>query len=70
MKRVAIIDYGLCNLDSVARAVEVCGGMATVTQSADVLADADGIILPGVGSFSEAMDELDRLNLNEIIRLI
>ena len=70
MKRIAIVDYGLCNLDSVARAVEVCGSIANVTQSAADMEEADGIILPGVGSFPEAMDELDRLDLIGIIRQV
>ena len=58
MNRVAIVDYGLCNIDSVARAVEECGGKATITSSPDDLPDADRIILPGVGAFPDAMANL------------
>jgi glutamine amidotransferase len=55
MSLVAIIDYGMCNLDSVARAVEECGGDPRVTdQEADVRV-ATHVILPGVGSFMDAM---------------
>lgn len=68
MPRVAIVDYGLCNLDSVGRAVEECGGDPIVTTSpADVLA-ADRIILPGVGAFPEAMANLRRDGLADALQ--
>src|ERR1700716_788745 len=51
MTRVAIADYGLCNLDSVRRAVEECGARAFVTDQPADLDAADKIILPGVGAF-------------------
>ncbi len=58
MNLVAIIDYGMCNLDSVARAVEECGGAALVTDQPRDLARANRIILPGVGAFPDAMRNL------------
>ena len=58
MNLVAIIDYGMCNLDSVARAVEECGGSPLVTDYPGDLGRADGIILPGVGAFPDAMRNL------------
>jgi glutamine amidotransferase len=58
MTRVAIADYGLCNLDSVRRAVEECGGRAVVTDRPADLAAADRIILPCVGAFRDAMRNL------------
>lgn len=58
-----IIDYGMCNLDSVARAVEKCGGTALVTGDPRDLNDADAIILPGVGAFPDAMAELQARSL-------
>ena len=58
MNRVAIIDYGLCNLDSIQRAVEVCGGETVLAQTPDDLAACDRMILPGVGSFARAMENL------------
>jgi glutamine amidotransferase len=58
MPRVAIADYGLCNLDSVRRAVEECGGRALVTDQPADLESADKIILPGVGAFPDAMRNL------------
>ena len=55
---VAIVDYQLCNLDSITRAVEECGGRPLVTQDPRDLGKADRIILPGVGSFDRAMQNL------------
>jgi len=52
---VAIIDYGMCNLDSVKRAVEECGGHPIVTSRPEDLERASRIILPGVGAFPDAM---------------
>lgn len=63
MNRVAIVDYGLCNLDSVARAVEECGGRPSVTSDARDLVDADRLILPGVGAFALAMHQLEKRGL-------
>ena len=55
MNKVVIIDYGMCNLDSVARAVEECGSIPLVTSDPDKLKSATHIILPGVGAFPDAM---------------
>jgi glutamine amidotransferase len=68
MNRVAIIDYGLCNVDSVARAVEECGGKPRITASPQDLVDADRIILPGVGAFPDAMANLRSLGLADAAR--
>src|SRR5437763_1559649 len=67
MSLVAIIDYGVCNLDSVARAVEECGGRPKVTdQEADVKA-ATHVVLPGVGSFADAMRNIRAKSLDRIL---
>jgi len=68
MPRVAIIDYGLCNLDSIRRAVEMCGGEPFVTDDPDRLADANLLILPGVGAFGVAMENLKAHGLDQAIR--
>ncbi len=67
LKRVAIVDYGLCNLDSIARAVEECGATPMVTQQARDLETAVAIILPGVGAFAAAMQNLRELRLDEAL---
>ena len=64
MNRVGIVDYGMCNLDSVARAVEECGGMPVVTEDPRALATVSRIILPGVGAFPDAMRNLGQRSLD------
>jgi len=53
---VAVVDYGLGNLRSVTRGLERAGAAVDVTDDPAAFADADGIVLPGVGAFSEGMD--------------
>lgn len=67
MNKVAIIDYGLCNLDSVARVVEECGAEAQITGSTDGLDVATHIILPGVGAFPAAMDYIRKNGIDEAL---
>ncbi len=67
MTRVAIVDYGLCNLDSIQRAVLECGGDPYLVHHAGGLDDADRIILPGVGSFARAMANLTESGLTQAI---
>ena len=50
---VFIIDYGVGNLLSVMRGIEVCGANRILTNSPDEILDADRLILPGVGAFSD-----------------
>ena len=65
MNIVAIVDYGMCNLDSVARAVEECGATALVTEDPKELEKANRIILPGVGAFPDAMRNIRERGLDE-----
>ncbi|WP_292521345.1 imidazole glycerol phosphate synthase subunit HisH [Methanoculleus sp.] len=60
-KRIVIIDYGLGNLRSVLRGLEKAGAAATITADPEVIAAADGIVLPGVGAFREGMEMLGGL---------
>lgn len=68
MNIVAIVDYGMCNLDSVARAVEECGGKALVTDQVRDLETANRVILPGVGAFADAMGNIKQRALDQILR--
>lgn len=68
MRRIAIIDYGMCNLDSVRRAVEECGGAPIVTSDPRDLDGVASIILPGVGAFADAMAQLKARALVEPLR--
>jgi glutamine amidotransferase len=67
MNTVAIVDYGMGNLDSVRRAVEECGGRAVVTDVAADIEGADRIILPGVGAFPDAMTNLTTRELDKVL---
>lgn len=62
---IAIINYGVGNIKSIQKAVEFVGGKATVTSDVDVIRNADGIVLPGVGAFKAAME-----NLKDFVEII
>jgi imidazole glycerol-phosphate synthase subunit HisH len=66
--RVAVIDYGMGNRRSVEKALEHVGARATITNDHDELRRADGLVLPGVGAFPQAMRNLQALALPELIR--
>lgn len=66
-QRVAVVDYGMCNLDSVRRALEECGAEPYVTDDPADLRRADRIVLPGVGSFADAMAALRARGLDEAL---
>lgn len=68
MARTNIVDYGLCNLDSIRRAVEECGGDPVVSSDRAALQDAERIILPGVGAFPDAMRNIRERGLDEAMR--
>jgi glutamine amidotransferase len=68
-KKVAIIDYKLGNLFSVKHACDYIGLDSSVTSDASVVAEADAIILPGVGAFREGMNNLDDLKLSDVIKM-
>jgi glutamine amidotransferase len=55
---IAIIDYGVGNLESIRRAVEHLGYPASLCTTPRELAEADAVILPGVGAFDAAMEVL------------
>ncbi|MGZ0748456.1 MULTISPECIES: imidazole glycerol phosphate synthase subunit HisH [unclassified Haloparvum] len=53
---VAVVDYGLGNLRSATRGLERAGATVTITDDPADFADADGVVLPGVGAFREGME--------------
>jgi cyclase len=57
--RLAIIDYGMGNRTSLASALAFAGAEAVITDDAEEITSADGIVLPGVGSFPAAMERLE-----------
>lgn len=65
---IAIVDYGMGNLRSVQKAFEKVGAEARVVRDPHELAGAAGIVLPGVGAFGQAMDNLKAARWIEPLR--
>jgi len=65
---IAIVDYGMGNLHSVSKAVERLGYEPLVTGDREELLSADGVILPGVGAFGDAMEQLRQTGLDAVMR--
>lgn len=68
--QVAVIDYGMGNLHSVASALQHVAPEADVLVSADpqLIANADRVVFPGVGAIRDCMAEINRLGIGEIVR--
>lgn len=68
MNRVAVIDYGMGNLHSVAKALEHVGeAEVIVTAEAGEILQADRVVLPGVGAIRDCMAEIHRLGLDQVV---
>jgi len=65
---IAVVDYGLGNLASVCNALKFLGAKVKISASARDLKKADKIVLPGVGSFKEAILGLEKRGLKEAIK--
>lgn len=68
MRSIAIVDYGMGNLRSVQKGLERVGFAAEVTRDPQRIADAPGVVLPGVGAFGACMDNLRAYGLIEPVR--
>ena len=68
MSSIALVDYGMGNRRSVEKALEHVGARVRRTGDADEIAAADGVLVPGVGAFPEAMRRLRAAGLDEVIR--
>ena len=64
---IAIIDYGMGNLGSVKNALDSLNIESVITRDINVIKNADKLILPGVGAFKKAMDNLNSLGLDKVI---
>jgi glutamine amidotransferase len=67
-KKIVIVDYKLGNLFSVNQALTNIGLNVIITSNAEEIESADAIVLPGVGAFSDAMKNLQGLNLINLIK--
>lgn len=65
--RICIVDYGMGNLRSVEKALEHVGATAKIANDAETIRAADGLVLPGVGAFPKAMEEIRSLGLDELV---
>lgn len=65
---IAIIDYDAGNLKSVEKALQHLGQECMITGKAEEILSADKVILPGVGSFGDAMSNIRRLGLEDVIK--
>lgn len=65
---IAVIDYGAGNLHSVKNALDYLGAKSVITSSSDEILNADKVILPGVGSFGDAMRRLEEKNLIDSVK--
>ena len=64
-KKIVIIDYGMGNVGSVAAAIDYLQGNYLISNKRKDLAGADALILPGVGAFGAAIENLQDLGLVE-----
>ena len=64
---IAIIDYGAGNAGSVKNMLDYLKVECQITNRAKDIEKSDAIILPGVGSFGDCMDSLDKLQLKEYL---
>lgn len=67
---IAIIDYGMGNLHSVAKGFAKVGVEARVTSDPREVTEADGVVLPGVGAFGDAMFNLRHIGMLDAIRRV
>ena len=65
---ISIIDYGAGNLSSVKKALDFLGAESEITQDKDRILSASHIILPGVGSFGDAMNSMAERGLVNVVR--
>lgn len=65
---VAVLDYGSGNIHSVVRALEHAGARVSLTDDHAVIAEADGLVVPGVGAFASVVEGLDTVDGGALVR--
>lgn len=66
--KVTLMDYGMCNLLSVARAFEYCGAEVDITEDPEVVLKAEKLVVPGVGAFRDSIREVEARGFGDAIR--
>lgn len=69
-KKISIVDYGMGNLRSVQKAFESFGVKPIITSNSKEILESDGVILPGVGAFPDAMGNLKKLKLDSALKTV
>lgn len=64
---ISIIDYGMGNLRSVQKALEYISEPAVITDDKEIIMKSSGIIVPGVGAFPDAMQNLKKTGIDKLI---
>lgn len=67
---IAIIDYDAGNIKSVEKAFQYLKQDVVITRDAEVILNADAVVLPGVGAFGDAMEKLNQYNLVDVIQKV
>lgn len=67
---IAIIDYDAGNIKSVEKAIQKLGYESLITRDKDVILNAEKVILPGVGSFGDAMEKIRAYGLEDVIKAV
>lgn len=68
MTQIAVVDYGIGNIQSMCRALEKSGADIVLTGDFNTILKSDGVVLPGVGAFSHGMEKLRSLGLADILK--
>ena len=68
MTRIALLDYGMGNLHSAAKALEHVGATVDVTNDPKLIAKADKIVFPGVGAMRDCMQGMHEAGIDEVVR--
>ena len=66
-KKITIIDYGMGNIASLKNAFTYLGAEVVVTDDPEKIKNSNYVILPGVGSFKRAMEQIKRRNIDDAI---
>lgn len=64
---IVIVDYGMGNLPNVKRALNLYSEDVVISSDIEIIKKADKILLPGVGAFGDAMRNIDKLGMREVL---
>lgn len=67
-KKIAIIDYGVGNLKSIKKALEIFEAEASITNDKSFVEEAHAVVLPGVGAFPDAISEIKKTGIEKAIK--